>query len=103
MTKALIVALLCASTFAAQADDAYPSRSVRIIVPFATGSSTDVLARVLGEKLGQSMGRQFVIDNRPGAGGVIGTALGAQAPPDGYTLTMAGSAPSGSIRQSSPS
>ena len=95
MTKALIVALLCASTFAAQADDAYPSRSVRIIVPFATGSSTDVLARVLGEKLGQSMGRQFVIDNRPGAGGVIGTALGAQAAPDGYTLTMAGSGPFG--------
>jgi tripartite-type tricarboxylate transporter receptor subunit TctC len=67
----------------------YPSRPVRIIAQFTPGTSTDILARVIGQKLTDSWGQQVVVDNRPGAGGLVGTELGAKAAPDGYTLTMA--------------
>lgn len=94
--KVLIAALLVpALVFPALAEDAYPSKPVRVIVPFAPGSSTDVLARLLGDRLSRAMGQPFVIDNRPGAGGVIGTSVGAKATPDGYTIVMAGSGPFG--------
>ncbi|CAN0166188.1 unnamed protein product, partial [Phaeothamnion confervicola] len=65
---------------------AYPAKAVRIVVPFAAGGGTDSLARLLGMKLQESLGQTFVIDNRPGAGGTIGTEIAARAPPDGYTL-----------------
>jgi tripartite-type tricarboxylate transporter receptor subunit TctC len=67
----------------------YPNRPIRIIAQFTPGTSTDILARVIGQKLTESWGQQVVVDNRPGAGGVVGTELGAKAAPDGYTLTMA--------------
>jgi tripartite-type tricarboxylate transporter receptor subunit TctC len=67
----------------------YPNRPIRIIAQFQPGTSTDILARVIGQKLTETWGQQVVIDNRPGAGGLVGTELGAKAAPDGYTLTMA--------------
>ena len=66
----------------------YPSKSVRIIVPFAPGGSADVFGRFLAQRLQESMGQAFVIDNRPGAGSVIGTDAVAKAAPDGYTLLL---------------
>ena len=68
---------------------AYPTKSIRLIVPFAAGGSTDALARAVGQKLGESLGQQVVVDNRTGATGNIGTDLVAKASPDGYTLLMA--------------
>ena len=67
----------------------YPSRPIRIIAQFQPGTSTDILARVIGARLTDAWGQQVVVDNRPGAGGLVGTELGAKAAPDGYTLTMA--------------
>ncbi len=66
----------------------YPSRPVRIIVPFPAGGTTDIFARLVADKLSQSLGQQFIIDNRGGAGGNIGTDAVAKADPDGYTLVM---------------
>jgi tripartite-type tricarboxylate transporter receptor subunit TctC len=66
----------------------YPSRTVRIIVPYQAGQGTDVAARYIAEQLTRSLGQTFYIDNKPGAGGNIGTEAGAHAPADGYTLTM---------------
>jgi tripartite-type tricarboxylate transporter receptor subunit TctC len=66
----------------------YPSRPVRIIVPFVAGGTTDIFARLVGERLSQSLGQQFIIDNRGGAGGNIGADAVAKADPDGYTLVM---------------
>jgi len=66
----------------------YPNRPIRIIAQFQPGTSTDILARVIAQKLTESWGQQVVVDNQPGAGGIVGTELGARAVPDGYTLTM---------------
>jgi tripartite-type tricarboxylate transporter receptor subunit TctC len=66
----------------------YPDRPVRLIVPFAPGGTTDILARILGQRLSENLGQQIVIDSRGGAGGNLGTALAAKAPPDGYTLLL---------------
>ncbi len=67
----------------------YPSRPVRIIAQFTPGTSTDIMARVAAQKLSASFGQQVIVDNRPGAGAVLGTDIGAKAAPDGHTLTMA--------------
>jgi tripartite-type tricarboxylate transporter receptor subunit TctC len=69
----------------------YPSRPIRLIVPFAAGGATDLLARELGARLAERLGRAVVVDNRAGAGGVIGLDAGAKAAPDGYTLVMCSS------------
>jgi tripartite-type tricarboxylate transporter receptor subunit TctC len=66
----------------------YPSRPVKIIVPFAAGGPADVYARVLAQRLQESMGQPFVVENRPGAGALIGTEVAAKSPPDGYTLLL---------------
>lgn len=66
----------------------YPAKSVRVIVPFSAGGATDIVARVIGQKLGEAWGQQVVIDNRAGAGGNIGGEIVAKAAPDGYTLFM---------------
>src|SRR5213075_1604332 len=66
----------------------YPSRPVRVIVPFGAGGPADVTARQIGNILQESFGQPFVIENRTGAGGVIGTLEAAKSPPDGYTLLM---------------
>jgi tripartite-type tricarboxylate transporter receptor subunit TctC len=80
-----------ASTHAAEkrATDDYPSKPVRFISPFSAGGGTDMLARTLAHRMSEAMGRAFVVDNRGGAEGAIGTELGARAPADGYTLLVA--------------
>lgn len=80
-----IIAMGCA---AASAQPSYPDRPLRLIVGFAPGGNTDTVARIVGQKLGERLGTQVVIDNRGGAGGTIGTEIAARANPDGYTLTM---------------
>ena len=77
---AMIFALVGFQQCAAQS---YPAKPVRLIVPFPPGGGTDVFARVLAQKLGESLRQQVVVDNRPGAQGNIGMAAGAKAPPDG--------------------
>lgn len=80
-----------AGTAAAQrasAQAAYPTRSLRLIVPYAAGGQSDVVARILGEGLGRVLGQSAVVENRTGAGGIIGTEAGARAEPDGYSLTV---------------
>jgi tripartite-type tricarboxylate transporter receptor subunit TctC len=85
----LFVACLLGAGFAAAAlAQDYPSRPVRIIVPFAAGGSADVYGRFIAQRLQESLGQNFVIDNRPGAGSVIGTDAAAKSAPDGYTLLL---------------
>src|SRR5215831_7766662 len=71
---------------------AYPLRPVRIIAPFPAGSSTDIVARVIGQWLSDRLGQQFVVENRTGAGGNAGAEAVAKSPPDGYTLLLAAAA-----------
>jgi tripartite-type tricarboxylate transporter receptor subunit TctC len=71
----------------AAADD-YPSRSIRLIIPFAPGGSNDVVGRIIANQLGEKLGKQVFVDNRSGAGGVVGTDLAAKSAPDGYTLLI---------------
>ena len=68
---------------------AYPTRPVRVIVPFAPAGTTDILARLIGQWLSERLGQQFVIENRPGASTIIGTEAVVRAPADGYTLLLA--------------
>jgi hypothetical protein len=74
------------------AAESYPSRPLRIVVPYGAGGSFDGLARILGQKLGEQMRQQFVVDNRAGATGRIGMEVGVKSAPDGYTLLIVGSA-----------
>lgn len=74
----------------------YPSRPIRMVVPFTTGSATDVIARIIGPKMSDFLGQQVVVDNRPSAGGIVAFKIVADAAPDGYTLTTTGSNFSGS-------
>ncbi|QJW83940.1 tripartite tricarboxylate transporter substrate binding protein [Ramlibacter terrae] len=86
----LAAGAVCAHAQSAAAST-YPNRPVKLIVPFAPGGFTDVVARILGQKLSLATGQQFVIENKPGAGSTIGTDFVAKAPPDGYTLLMVSS------------
>jgi tripartite-type tricarboxylate transporter receptor subunit TctC len=92
--RPLLLALCLAVTSSAFAQ-AYPNRPVKIIVAFTAGSATDILARVIADNLSKSLGQPFVVENKPGAGGSVGTAQAKDAPPDGYTLVAAGSGPFG--------
>jgi tripartite-type tricarboxylate transporter receptor subunit TctC len=83
-----VVAASVAPRALAQATPDYPTRPVRIVVPFAPGGATDVLARMIGGKLTEAWGQQVVVENKPGAGGNIGAEAGARAAADGYTLTL---------------
>ncbi len=85
---ATFACLAVAAPFAASAQAAYPTKPIRVIVPFAAGSTTDIIARAIADKMGQSMGQTLVIDNRGGASGTIGQAAVAQAAPDGYTIMV---------------
>jgi tripartite-type tricarboxylate transporter receptor subunit TctC len=82
-----VTLVLLAASLAAQAQ-AYPNRPIRVIVPFVAGGPPDILARLLGQKMGESLGQPLVIDNRPGAGGNVGYAAAAKAPADGYTVLL---------------
>ena len=81
----MLTGLLLAAGVAAQQ---YPSKPIRLMVPFPPGGSTDIVARIVAQKLGSQLGQQLVIENRGGAGGTLGTAVVAKAPPDGYTLVV---------------
>jgi len=84
---AAIAAVLCMSApLPVLAADPYPARPVKIIVPYSAGGGTDVVTRVLAQRLSESMGQPFVVDNRPGADATIGPAIAAKTAPDGYTL-----------------
>jgi len=72
------------------AQDAYPSRAVRVIVPFSPGGTSDIMGRLIASELGKQLNQPFVVDNKAGAGGAIGTAEAARATPDGYTLLLSG-------------
>jgi tripartite-type tricarboxylate transporter receptor subunit TctC len=85
---AAICAALVLSANAAFAQSSYPSRSVKIVVPFAAGGPADIYARVVAQKLQESLGQSFVVEDRPGAGSIIGTDSVKQSAPDGYTLLM---------------
>lgn len=83
---ALPIGLITMSLACAAEPQSYPTRPIRMIVPFTPGGSTDLYARTLSPKLGEAVGQQVVVDNRAGAGGALGAELAAKAPPDGYTL-----------------
>ena len=83
----LWLALIASAAPAAAADD-YPNHAIRLIIPFAPGGSNDVVGRIIANQLGEKLGKQVFVDNRPGAGGVVGSDLAAKADPDGYTLLI---------------
>ena len=89
LARSLLAGFVLAALAAPASAQDYPARPVTIIVPFAAGGGTDILARMVAQKLEQRLGRSFVIDNRPGAGSTTGAAAAAKAPADGYTLLMA--------------
>jgi tripartite-type tricarboxylate transporter receptor subunit TctC len=93
--KTRIIALAAALLFGATLAQAqtYPTRPIQVIVPFAGGSASDVVMRVLLERMGTALGHRFIVDNRPGAGGNTGTAAATKAAPDGYTLVMSSVGP----------
>ncbi|MBI4204121.1 MAG: tripartite tricarboxylate transporter substrate binding protein [Betaproteobacteria bacterium] len=85
----VVIGAFCALPALAQSPaESYPSKPIRVIVQFQPGTSTDILARVLSQKLTEAWGKQVVVDNRPGAAAILGTELGAKSVPDGYTLVM---------------
>src|SRR3954465_9752631 len=89
MNRLLLLIIACAfnlSMLNAHATESYPTKPVRMIVPFAPGGATDLTARVLAQKLSETWGKAIVIDNRSGAAGVVGTETVAKASPDGYTI-----------------
>lgn len=79
-----MIALPCSDTWS----QSYPAKPVRIVVPFPPGGASDIISRLIGRRLGEDLGQQFVVDNRPGAAGIIGCDTVARAAPDGYTLLM---------------
>lgn len=86
MVQRFLIALFCCLSLAAHAD--YPDRPIRIIVPFPAGDGLDIQARMIGQKLTERMGQQVIIDNKPGAGTLIGVEAAAKSPGDGYTLLL---------------
>jgi tripartite-type tricarboxylate transporter receptor subunit TctC len=88
---ACCAALLAAGTASAQGPGGYPNRPVKVVVPFAPAGPTDVMARLIAQKLGENLGQQFYVENQPGAGGNLGMAAAAKAAGDGYTIVVVSS------------
>ncbi len=80
---------IAVAPLAAHSQSAYPTKNIRFVVPVTTGGPSDIVARLLGERLSDSLGKQVIVDNRPGASNTIGAAVVAKAEPDGYTLLQA--------------
>jgi tripartite-type tricarboxylate transporter receptor subunit TctC len=91
MKRAIVwaIAACCGGIAAVAAAQTYPTKPIRVIVPFPPAGAADLLTRTIGQKLGESWGKQLIVDNRPGAGGNLGLELAAKSPPDGYTAVMA--------------
>ena len=91
MKRAIVwaIAACCGGLAAVAAAQTYPTKPIRVIVPFPPAGAADLLTRTIGQKLGESWGKQLLVDNRPGVGGNLGLELAAKAPPDGYTAVMA--------------
>src|SRR5262252_6970559 len=89
----LVAAVLLASGVvpAAAAEPVYPTKPIRMVIPFTAGSATDIIARIVNPKLVERFGKQVVTDNRPSAGGIVACSLVAEAAPDGHTLLITGS------------
>jgi len=96
--KSLLALGLVASASLALAQDAYPNKPIKLVVPYAAGGPADMLARMVAEKLGPRLGQAVVIDNKPGAGGHTGAELVAKGPADGYTLVLATIAHNGAVK-----
>src|SRR6516165_669561 len=92
VTGAAMAVMVISATTAPRAQN-YPTRPITAIVPFAGGSASDVVSRILFERMSKSLGQSIVVENRPGAGGNNGTADAAKAAPDGYTMVGSGSGP----------
>lgn len=86
---AIVFAAMPASPVAHAQADAYPSKPIKLIVPFPPGGASDLTARTLAQKMGESMGQSIVVENRPGANGALGADMVAKAPADGYTILLA--------------
>ncbi len=93
MIRPLIAILAAFAAAGAPAQQAYPSKPIRIVAPFEAGGATDIMARMIAQKFAESLGQPVIIDNRPGAGGGIGTAAVAKSPADGYTIVFGNLAP----------
>ena len=98
MRAALLALSLCCASECIAAEksepvDSFPSKPIRWVVPFTPGASTDLIARIIGQRLTEIWGRQIIVDNRPGAGGAIGAEIVARAAPDGYTVLLATTGP----------
>src|SRR5688572_7786548 len=87
--RSFLVAGALALAGAAAIAQTYPNKPIRLIVPFPAGGATDIFARAVSQKLGEKLATSIVVDNKPGAGGTIGSDLAAKAPADGYTLLLA--------------
>jgi tripartite-type tricarboxylate transporter receptor subunit TctC len=91
LIASLVVGSALASAWLPAGAQTYPSKTIRVMVPFSPGGASDTAARIVGQKLSERVGQQVVVENRPGAGGTIGTELAARAAPDGYNLLMGSS------------
>src|SRR5688572_29212590 len=89
----LCCASACIAAEKSESVDSFPSKPIRWVVPFTPGASTDLIARMIGQRLTEIWGKQIIVDNRPGAGGGIGGEIVARAAPDGYTVLLSTSGP----------